>query len=99
MFDAAAADIILQVEDVVQGGHQVTDVFGRGPALFVKLHNPVENFRGVVHLSQRKPIIVRAIVEDDAPFPVELPLAPSVRKRFSEKPIEYLKDRVEAVLS
>lgn len=44
MFDAAAADIVLEIEDVVKGRHQVPDVFRCRPLLFVKVNNPVQHF-------------------------------------------------------
>jgi len=37
MLDAAPANIILQVEDVVQSRHQIADILGRGPTLLMQL--------------------------------------------------------------
>ncbi len=43
MFDAAAAGIVLEIEDVVKGRHQVPDVFRCRPLLLVKVNNPVQH--------------------------------------------------------
>jgi len=97
MVDPAAAHIVLQIENVIQRRHQVTDIFRRGPTLLVKFHNPVQHFGGVVHLAEGEPIVMRAVIVDGSPVPVELPFAPLFRKRFAEKPVQNFDDRMEPV--
>ncbi len=52
VFDPTAANIILKVEYIIQSCHQIPDVLRRSPFPLVKLDDPVQYFRGVIHLSQ-----------------------------------------------
>src|ERR1700678_420119 len=98
MVDAAAAHIVLEVEDIVQRRHQVPDVFRRSPTLLMKLHDPVQHFGRVVHLAEREPIVMGSVIINGSAVSVQLPFAPAVRKRLTEQPIENLDHRMKGVL-
>lgn len=98
MLYPTATHIVLQVKNVVEGSHQIADVLRRGPFLLVKLNDPVQHLRGIVHLCEREPMLRRAIVIDRSPSTVQLPVSPSFRQRLTEKPIQNIEHLVEGVL-
>ena len=94
MLDAAAANVVLQIENIVERRNQIADIFRRSPFFVVQVNYPIQDLGRVIHIAERKPILMRTVVVDGSFGAIQLPLAPALRQRLAQESIENFDDRV-----